>query len=111
MSADPYLRQLSLFGGLANFALDGYAAVVVVFLVRVVGLSAGLVGVLIAVPGAGGLTGALLARRVSARLGTARTMLASTLGALPFGLLAPLAAPGGWVWTMTGARLRDARRE
>lgn len=92
--ADPYLRQLSLFGGLANFALDGYAAVVVVFLVRVIGLSAGLVGVLIAVPGAGGLTGALLARRVSARLGTARTMLASTLGALPFGLLAPLAAPG-----------------
>jgi len=92
--ADPYLRQLSLFGGLANFALDGYAAVVVVFLVRVAGLSAGPVGVLIAVPGLGGLTGALLARRVSARLGTARTMLVSTLGALPFGLLAPLAAPG-----------------
>ena len=51
MFADPYLRQLSLFGALANFALDGYAAVVVVFLVRVAGLSAGLVGVLIAVPG------------------------------------------------------------
>jgi len=76
--ADPYLRQLSLFGGLANFALDGYAAVVVVFLVRAAGLSAGPVGVLIAMPGIGGLTGALLARRVSARLGTARTMLAST---------------------------------
>jgi predicted MFS family arabinose efflux permease len=92
--ADPYLRQLSLFGGAANFALDGYAAVVVVFLVRVLGLSAGLVGLLVAVPGVGGLTGALLARRISARLGTAKTMLVSTLGALPFALLTPLAAPG-----------------
>src|SRR5262249_29985310 len=64
--ADPSLRQLSLFGGLANFALDGYAAVIVVFLVRVAGLSAGPVGVLLAVPGVGGLTGALLTRRVSA---------------------------------------------
>lgn len=92
--ADPYLRQMSLFGGVANFALDGYAAVMVVFLVRVLGLSAGLVGVLIAVPGVGGVTGALLARRISARLGTARTMLVSTLGALPFALLMPLAASG-----------------
>ncbi len=91
---DPYLRQLSLFGGLANFALDGYAAVMVVFLVRVVGLSAGPVGVLLAVPGVGGVAGALAARRVAARLGTARTMLASTLCALPFALLAPLAASG-----------------
>jgi MFS family permease len=94
VSADPYLRQLSLFGGAANFALDGYAAVMVVFLVRVVGLGAGLVGVLVAVPGVGGLTGALLARPISARLGTARTMLVSTLGALPFALLTPLAAAG-----------------
>jgi predicted MFS family arabinose efflux permease len=92
--ADPYLRQLSLFGAAANFALDGYAAVMVVFLVRVVGLRAGLVGVLVAVPGVGGLTGALLARRISARLGTARIMLVSTLGALPFALLTPLAAAG-----------------
>ncbi len=92
--SDPYLRQLSLFGGLANFALDGYAAVMVVFLVRVVGLSAGPVGVLLAVPGVGGLAGALAARRVAARLGTARTMLASTLCTLPFALLAPLAAAG-----------------
>lgn len=92
--ADPYLRQLSLFGGAANFALDGYAAVLVVFLVRVLGLRAGLVGVLAGVPGVGGLTGALVARRISARLGTARTMLVSTVGALPFALLAPLAAAG-----------------
>jgi MFS family permease len=92
--ADPYLRQLSLFGGVANFALDGYAAVMVVFLVRVLGLRAGLVGVLVAVPGVGGLTGALVARRISARLGTARTMLVSTVGALPFALVAPLAAAG-----------------
>jgi predicted MFS family arabinose efflux permease len=91
---DPYLRQISLFGGLANFALDGYAAIIVVFLVRVVGLSAGYVGFLIAVPGVGGLVGALLARRIAAQLGTARTILISTLCALPFALLTPLATSG-----------------
>lgn len=91
---DPYLRQISLLGGLANFALDGYAAIIVVFLVRVVGLRAGYVGFLIAVPGVGGLVGALLARRIAAQLGTARTMLISTLCALPFALLAPLATSG-----------------
>jgi hypothetical protein len=37
---DRYLRPLTLFGGLANFALDAFAALVVVFLVRVVGLTA-----------------------------------------------------------------------
>ena len=46
----------------------------------------------LAVPGVGGVAGALVARRVADRLGTARTMLASTLCALPFALLAPLAA-------------------
>jgi hypothetical protein len=91
---DPYLRQLSLFGGLANFALDGYAAIVVVFLVRVVALSPGAVGVLMAVPGIGGLAGAFAARRIAGKIGTARTMLFSTLCALPFALLAPLADRG-----------------
>jgi MFS family permease len=91
---DPYLRPMTLAGALANFALDGYAAIVVVFLVRVVGVSAGLVGLLLAIPGVGGLLGALVARRLIARLGAARALLAGTVGSMPWALLVPLADRG-----------------
>jgi len=91
---DPYLRPMTLAGALANFALDGYAAIVVVFLVRVVGVSAGLVGLLLAIPGVGGLLGALIARRLGTRLGTARALLLGTVGSMPCALLVPLADRG-----------------
>lgn len=94
VARDRYLRPLSLFGGLANFALDGYAAVLVVFLVRTVGLSAGSVGLLMAVPGLGGLLGALFARQVTTRFGSGRGLLLSALCAMPFALLIPLTGPG-----------------
>jgi MFS family permease len=91
---DPFLRQLSAFWAAANLALTGYAALLVVFLVRVIGLAPGSVGLLTAVPGAGGILGALLTGRITARLGTARGLLLSTWCAIPFGLLIPLTAPG-----------------
>jgi MFS family permease len=91
---DPYLRQLSLFWAAANLALTGYAALLVVFLVRVVGLSPGSVGLLAAVPGIGGILGALVAGRITARFGTARGLLLSALGTVPFALLIPLTGPG-----------------
>lgn len=92
--ADKFLRQLSIFWAVANLALTGYSALLVVFLVRVIGLSAGAVGLLTAVTGAGGILGALLTRRVTARYGTARGLLLSALCALPAALLIPLAGPG-----------------
>jgi MFS family permease len=91
---DPYLRQLSLFWAAANLALTGYAALLVVFLVRVIGLTPGSVGLLTAIPGLGGILGALVTGRITARFGTARGLLLSTLCAVPFGLLIPLTGPG-----------------
>lgn len=91
---DRYLRPLTLFGGLANFALDAFAALVVVFLVRVVGLTAVVAGLLTALPGLGGLLAALAARPVITKVGSARGLLLATAGALPFALLIPLAAQG-----------------
>jgi MFS family permease len=91
---DPYLRQLSAFWAAANLALTGYAALLVVFLVRVIGLTPGSVGLLTAIPGLGGILGALLTGRITARFGTARGLLLSTLCAVPFGLLIPLTGPG-----------------
>ncbi len=91
---DPYLRPLTLFGGVANFALDALAALVVVFLIRVVGLGAGLTGLLAALPGVGGLLAAFVARPVIATIGNARGLVFATIGALPFALLIPLAGHG-----------------
>jgi MFS family permease len=91
---DPFLRQLSIFWAVANLALTGYAALLVVFLVRVIGLTPGSVGLLTAVPGVGGILGAVLTGRITARLGTARGLLLSTWCAVPFGLLIPLTGPG-----------------
>jgi MFS family permease len=91
---DPYLRQLSTFWAAANLALTGYTALLVVFLVRVIGLTPGSVGLLSAVPGLGGIIGALVTGRITARFGTARGLLLSTLCGVPFGLLIPLTGPG-----------------
>ena len=91
---DPYLRPMTVFWSAANFALTGYTALLVVFLVRIVGLSAGWVGALTAVPGIGGVLGALVTRRVTARYGTARSLLLVTWLGLPAGLLIPLTATG-----------------
>jgi MFS family permease len=91
---DPFLRQLSTFWAVANLALTGYAALLVVFLIRVIGLTPGSVGLLTAIPGIGGILGAVLTGRITAWLGTARGLLLSTLCAVPFGLLIPLTGPG-----------------
>jgi MFS family permease len=92
--SDPYLRQMTVFWAVANLALTGYTALLVVFLVRDVGLAPGLVGVLTAVPGLGGVLGALFTRRLVVRLGTARCLLLSTWLGLPAVLLIPLTGPG-----------------
>ncbi len=91
---DPFLRQLSVFWAVANLALTGYTALLVVFLVRVIGLAPGAVGLLAAVPGVGGILGAAATGRITARFGTARGLLLSTLAGVPFALLIPLTGPG-----------------
>ena len=94
VARDPYLRPMGLFGAVGNLALTGSQALAVVFLVRVVGLGPFAVGLLLAVPGAAGLLGALTSRRVAARFGTARGLLLSTFVLMPFGLLIPLTERG-----------------
>jgi predicted MFS family arabinose efflux permease len=91
---DRYLRRLALFAAIANFALDGYGAILALFFVRVVGLKPDSIGLLIAVSGVGGLLAAMLVGRVKSRLGTARGLLMSALCLQPFGLLVPLTGHG-----------------
>lgn len=94
VALDPYLRVMTVFGAASNIALVGYQAILVVFLVREVGVSPGLVGALIALTSLGGVLGATAAGWLARRFGTARGLLLSELGAAPFALLIPLTAPG-----------------
>jgi hypothetical protein len=91
---DPYLRPLTLYGCAANLAYSGSTALVVLLLVRVIGLGPAAAGLLLAVSGAGGIGGALAARRLAGRAGSARALLlCAAVGGLA-GLLIPLAGPG-----------------
>jgi predicted MFS family arabinose efflux permease len=91
---DRYERMLTCWGGVANFALVGYQAVLVVFLVHDIRLGAGTVGVLMALASVGGIAGAAVAPRLGRRFGAARAFIGLELIAAPAALLIPLAAPG-----------------
>ncbi|MFD5425745.1 MFS transporter [Streptomyces sp. NPDC127084] len=94
VTRDRYVRAITVFGAAVNMALAGYQATQIVFLVRTVGASPGLVGTLVAFGGVGGILGGLAAARVSRRFGTARGLLYVQLVAAPFGLLIPLTQQG-----------------
>nr|WP_223243376.1 MFS transporter [Streptomyces sp. CBMA123] len=91
---DPYLRAFLCFGAAANFALMGYQSILVLFLVREARIAPGWVGALASAAAVGGVLGALAARPLCRRLGTARAVRIVLLTAVPLGLLMPLAAPG-----------------
>lgn len=92
---DAYLRPMTVYATVSNLAYGGSTALVVVFLVRVIGFSPAAVGLLMAMGGVGGVIGALVVGRLAMRLGTARTLVVSSLGAGLFGLLIPVTGTGG----------------
>ncbi|MFD7908107.1 MFS transporter [Kitasatospora sp. NPDC059722] len=94
VSGDVWFRTFTLFGAAANLTLTGYQSIQVVFLVRDVGLPEGAVGALVAAASTGGIVGAAVARRVAARMGTARAMLFFELVLPALTLLVPLTTPG-----------------
>ncbi|WP_405007654.1 MFS transporter [Kitasatospora purpeofusca] len=97
VARDRWLRTLTLYGATCNLALMGYQSILVAFLVREVGLAPGTVGGLVAAAGSGGVLGAFAARRVAARVGTARAMILFELGLPALALLIPLTGTGAGV--------------
>lgn len=91
---DPYLRAIVSYAALVNFALLGYQAVQIVFLVRTVGVGSFAVGLLVAAGSVGGVVGALTVPMVGRRLGTARGLVLAQLIGGPFALLLPLTTAG-----------------
>ncbi len=104
VARDPYLRVLALFSALSNIGLIGFQSILVVFLVREVGVSPGMVGGLTAAAGLGGVLGAASATAAARCFGSARSLLVAEMGGAPFGLLIPLTTSGaGLALTVAGA--------
>ena len=91
---DRFLRLLTVFGAISNIALMGYDSIAVVFLVRDLGAGPAMVGIVLALASTGGVFGALLASRISARFGSARGFLLCEVSAAPMLILGPLSGPG-----------------
>ncbi len=98
VARDPFLRYFTWMGGLSNLGLTGYGALLILFLVRDVGVSPGLVGGLLMLTGTGALAGATVARPLADRWGTARATVVVQLAAGSTVMLIPLAGPGWKVW-------------
>src|SRR6266568_1349606 len=90
----PILRMIAGCTGTFNFFSSALQAVVVVFLVRQVGISPGVIGVLFSAGSAGAIVGALTASIAARRLGTARAIWLPITITAPTGLLMALTFPG-----------------
>ncbi len=88
------LRRIVCCTATSNLGISIAGAVNVIFLVRVLRVPIGYVGLLLASATVGGILGGLVAGRLAARFGSARIIWVSFAGFSWAGLLVPLAAPG-----------------
>ncbi|WP_369375039.1 MFS transporter [Promicromonospora sp. Populi] len=91
---DRYIPWLVGIGGLSNFGLTGYTALLVLFLVRDLHLTEAGVGVVLAVAGGGGVVGAVVAPYLSRGLGSGRASTVLLLLSGPAALLVGAGLPG-----------------
>ena len=88
------LRAFIMSAATSNLFAGGAQAITVVFLVRVVHVHAGVVGLLLSVGALGGLLGAVLARRLIRVFGDARVMVLAAVVEALSAYLVPLTAQG-----------------
>jgi predicted MFS family arabinose efflux permease len=88
---EPVLRTLVLRTATASLFLGFGGSLYILFAIRELGLSAALLSAIIAVGGAGGLFGALVAERLARRYGLGPTLIGAAIVAGIASLLPPLA--------------------
>lgn len=105
---DPFLRPLAAYTAVISLGVSGADSLMVVFLVRTVGVTASVTGIVLALMGIGGLFGAVIATRLVRLYGSARAMLICRI-LLAFALLVPLTTRGaglifsaGWIIVTAG---------
>ena len=91
---DPLLRVMTIAPAVTNFFFVGFEAIAVLFLVRAVHLAPASVGLLMGVTAIGSVVGAVLARGLGERYGTARALMFGIALSSPFALLIPLTTRG-----------------
>jgi len=94
----PVLRPIMLEGACTNLAIRLSVTMLPVVVVRELGLSAGVLGTLLASGGVGLFAGSLVARRVGRLFGQGRALWLTSLAMAPFGFLVPLVGHGVWLW-------------
>lgn len=101
-----YLRPLAYEAAIYNFFMGAVQAVLLLFAVRNLGLSAGTLGLVFSLGSIGSLTGALLSGRLARLLGLGRAIIITMAVACLSPLLLPLGADGGTavvVWGLSFA--------
>ncbi|MBA2383840.1 MAG: MFS transporter, partial [Actinobacteria bacterium] len=93
----PHLRAISACTALSNYFATFMFSIFLVYAVREVGLTAGVIGIVFGVSNFGFLAGALLANKISVRLGVGRTIISSAFLFGPALLLIPLAPDGAQI--------------
>ncbi len=94
LGRDRYLRNLMTHGAVSNLALNGYGAIIVVFLVREVGVGTGTVGLLLSASGLGGVAAASAVPFLVRRFGAARALRTVKAAAGFSSLLIPFTTAG-----------------
>jgi MFS family permease len=91
---NPNLRAQACCTATSNFFFDLSFSIFIVFAVRELGLSPGVIGIIFSIGAAGSLVGAVVARRISNRFGIGPTTIAVTLLQGPAMLLFAIAPAG-----------------
>lgn len=95
---DPLQRAIAGSAATLNFFGLAIYAVLVLYAVRELHLSSGLIGLFFAFGAVGALLGSQLAPRLTRRLGAGRTIMLATIGFPPALAIVPLASPGQPTW-------------
>ncbi|GIF21644.1 MFS family permease [Actinoplanes tereljensis] len=102
---NPLLRAIALCTSTHNLLSAAQTAMLVVLLARDLGLRPGIIGVFYSVAAIGGLVGALVARRIAARIGQGPAIWIPIAACVPAQLVIPLAQPGWLLWAAACAYL------
>ncbi|HEX6685594.1 MAG TPA: MFS transporter [Candidatus Limnocylindrales bacterium] len=98
VTGQPLLRRIVMCTGWHGLCFSTFWAMALVFLARDLGVSPGVIGLLLSASGVGALVGAFVARRFAAWVGQGPAIWMSVAFSAPFSLLLPLAQPGWRLW-------------
>ncbi|HWG56252.1 MAG TPA: MFS transporter [Gaiellaceae bacterium] len=101
----PHLRVLTLCTGTWNLFISITFGIYLVYVVRELGVSAGVVGVIFMLGNVGTVAGVFLAGRIGRRLGIGRTIAITALGGSAAGLAVPLAPESSPVPVLVAGQL------